>query len=84
MISGQAFERQHKATAAGGLAGSGGGVVAALFEAGSRRCGAVRTRWRSGSWRARLRRVALVTAQVRVALFCSPPLPPSPVCLTDT
>ena len=43
--------------------------------------GAVRTRWRSGSWWARSRRMALIAAQARVALFC-PPLPPSPVCLT--
>ena len=64
----------------GGSGGGGGGVVAALFEAGSRRCGAVRTRWRSGSWRARSRRVALIAAQARIASFCSyPPFlrPPS-------
>jgi len=45
-----------------------------------RGCGAVRTRWRSGSWRARSRRAALIAAQARVI-----PYPASANCpLGDT
>jgi len=69
--------------------GGGGNVVASLrgreLPLGARGaptrqgCGAVRTRWRSGSWLARSRRVALIAAQARVALSCfSPPSPSVP------